>query len=123
MKVDIYFNLHKKCLSIRHKGRVIDHARSVEMNSVSFVVSQKGRERVLREKRKNVHAFVRGEMNSYVALKNSPVANLQPHNDNGRQVKYNPYKYSSFVLALTEEPIYRADSVLIQDRMILVQNT
>ena len=53
MKVDVYFNLHKKLLSVRHKGRVIHHSNYVKIINPTFVVSEAGRQRVIREKRKN----------------------------------------------------------------------
>jgi hypothetical protein len=62
MRVEVYYNLHKKCFSIRHKGIVISHANTVKLADVTFVVRKAGRERVLREKKKNVHAFVRGNL-------------------------------------------------------------
>jgi len=80
----------------------------VELKNVSFVVGQKGRERVLREKRKNVHAVVRGEL-----------INFESKSTDGLQrVTYNPYKNSSFVLAATGEPIYSSLSALIVGKQI-----
>ncbi len=62
MRVYVYFNLHRKCFSIKAlegamKGRVIAHRDNVLLFHTTFKVSQAGRERVIREKRKNVHAF------------------------------------------------------------------
>ncbi len=63
MRVYLYWNLHKHLFSVRNTktGLVVDHARRVKMTNVTFAVGQKGRERVLAEGRKNVHAGVRGE--------------------------------------------------------------
>lgn len=65
MKNRIYFNIHKKLFSIQEKTkkgwRVISHKDSLLLKDVEFKVYSRGRERVLREKRKNVHAFVIGE--------------------------------------------------------------
>ncbi len=66
-KVSVYFNLHRKVFSIRAeegpcKGKVIAHADDVMLGDVSFTVSAAGRERVRREGRKNVHAFVKGKL-------------------------------------------------------------
>jgi len=65
MKVDVYWNLHKQTFSIRSReredyGRVIRHADHVHIKNPTTVVSKAGRERVLREKKKNVHAVIRG---------------------------------------------------------------
>lgn len=70
MKVDVYKNLNKSremgkpIYSIRDPKtkRVICWTDKVFLSSVEFIVSKSGRNRVLREKRKNVHAFVRGSI-------------------------------------------------------------
>ena len=110
MKVDCYYNLHKHCISIRHKGLVIAHAHSVELNDVKFVVSQAGRARVLKEKRKNVHAFVRGEL---VRHSETPDSEVREGN-----VTYNPYKYDSFVRRADKSSITGAQKVYISGRSV-----
>ena len=68
----IYRNLHKGKWSIRSLdrddtyGRVIGHASILLMLDCSFTVSEAGRQRVLREKQKNVHAGVRGMISGVV---------------------------------------------------------
>lgn len=64
MKVEVYRNLNNGRLSIRDAKTklVVGHADRVKLTDVTFHVSQAGRERVLRERRKNVHAVVRGYM-------------------------------------------------------------
>ena len=57
MRVFVYYNLHKKLWSVKalegpQKGRVIRRANHVTLRDAMPKVSQKGRERVLREKRK-----------------------------------------------------------------------
>lgn len=68
MQVRVYRNLHKKCWSVQAKGdkgwRVVLHLRSLVLMDVEFKVSRAGRERVLREKKKNVHAFAVGTLQS-----------------------------------------------------------
>jgi len=98
MKVDVYFNLHKKVFSVRHKGRVIEHASNVMLRNVTYVVQPAGRARVLREGKKNVHAFARGEL-----IQRLPVVNYQ-----GNLAKYNPYKAATFV-DKDGEPLYNSD--------------
>lgn len=121
-KHKVYFNLHKKCLSVQYKGKVIDHAKSICLKDVEFKVSQAGRARVLREKRKNVHAFVVGD----VSLNRPPMYYLRKYSDKytefERRVTYNPYKYNSFVYADTEEPIKTADYVFIEGKDIFALN-
>jgi hypothetical protein len=111
--VQVYFNLHKKVWSIRDKKtrRVIGWLPSLILKDAVFKVSKKGRERVLKEQRKNVHAFIEGER----------VHNLPYVCD--KFVTYNPYKYETFVETLTETPIFNADYVYLRhDRLVEVRN-
>lgn len=60
-----YRNLHASKWSIRAlsgplAGKVIAHADAVMLSDVTFLVSEAGRQRVIREGRKNVHAGVHG---------------------------------------------------------------
>jgi len=90
MKVRVYRNLHKKCFSVQEKTekgwRVKRHATSIVLKNASFRVSEAGRKRVLKEKRKNVHAFIEG-----YEIKNS----TQKHKCEVC-VSYNPYKCDHF---------------------------
>ncbi len=106
MKVDCYWNLHRKCISVRHKGRVIAHPAHIVLDNVKFVVSQAGRARVLREKRKNVHALVRGTISAFADV------------FEGEAVTYNPYKYASFVKVDGEVPVSTAKKVRIGGKKI-----
>ena len=90
MKVRVYRNLTKKCLSVQtmtDKGwRVTRHVQSICLSAASFKVSEAGRQRVLLQKRKNVHAFVEGyETDSF-------------DESTAKGVSYNPYKSSHFFL-------------------------
>jgi hypothetical protein len=107
MKVAVYFNLHKKTFSIKalegaNKGRVIDYSDDVTIENAMFKVSQAGRNRVLQEKRNNVHAYVIGE------LKSTEVAGIV-----GEKVTYNPYLYSTFVTAMHKTPMLNAKEVFL----------
>jgi hypothetical protein len=106
-RVMVYYNLHKHTFSVTYNGRVITHADYVKLKDVEFRVRQGGREKVVREKSKNVHSFVIGTLIDYCVY---PCENL-PNEPNSNIVTYNPYKYNSFVMKDTEEPIYYADEV------------
>lgn len=111
MKVFIYFNLHKRCFSVKalsgpQKGRVVAHTSAVVLADASFKVSAAGRARVLAEKRKNVHAGVVGTWHSaYVGLEYAPA--------DGVKVIYNPYKYTSFVEQGNGNAVYNAPMVVM----------
>jgi hypothetical protein len=103
----VYYNLHKHTFSISRNGRVIAHADYVKLTDVEFRVRQGGREKVVREKSKNVHSFVIGTLEDYCKY---PCENL-PSEPNSNIVTYNPYKYDTFVYRDTEEPIIYAKEV------------
>ena len=104
-KIEVYWNLHKHCFSVRlcKTGRVIAHAKAVDIKDAKFVVRQSGRRKVLQEKKKNVHAFVRG----YLAPMGFPLSEIGQHG----YATYNPYKYDSFVDTATKEPLDTAKFV------------
>ena len=109
MRVEVYWNLHKHLFSVRalegpNKGRVISHSHGITLTDVKFAVQPAGRERVRREGKKNVHAFVRGR------VANNGFEDC--HEDfNDEKITYNPYIYDTFVNAKTKEPIFKADCV------------
>jgi len=97
-RVYVYFNLHKKCFSVRQSGKVVGHMDRVCLSDVRYLVSEAGRQKVLREKRKNVHAGLSGYFVDSV-----PVPWLSV------DVTYNPYRCGSFVDVEDYEPVERSD--------------
>ena len=85
-RVFVYFNLHKKVWSVRQSGKVVGHTEHIMLKDCRFLVGKKGRERVIREGKKNVHAGVSG----YI------VDNV-PNGYSHQELTYNPYKYEGFV--------------------------
>jgi len=110
MKVAAYWNLHKNIFSIQSRekgnyGKVISHVNSVVIALPKFVVRQAGREKVLKTKQKNVHAFIVGHLLTGEILVGQEKPNL---------VYYNPYKFNSFVKADTKEEIKQADVAILR---------
>jgi len=99
LKVKVYFNLHRKLFSVVNikTGKVIDHSYGLSLNDPEFRVQEGGRQRVLRERRKNVHAYIVGHLD---LAYNIPREALE--------TTYNPYKYNSFVLKYNEQPLKKA---------------
>ena len=52
-RVYVYFNLHKKVWSVRQNGKVVEHTKSIMLKDCKYLVGKAGREKVLREKKKN----------------------------------------------------------------------
>lgn len=110
MKVFVYFNLHKKCWSVKalegdRKGRVIAHVSCLKISDATFKVSQAGRTRVLAENCKNVHAGVVGQWELY-------------ERDYDTLVSYNPYKFGYFYRKDTLEAVYAAPAVSFNDCIV-----
>ena len=59
-KVQCYWNIHKGQWSVRSAGKVIARVPRLVLSDCRFRVQPSGRQRVLREKKKNVHAYVSG---------------------------------------------------------------
>jgi hypothetical protein len=106
-KVFVYRNLQKNLWSIKdtRTGLVCDRRARVLLSDCELKVSQSGRARVLRDKRKNVHAGIKGNrLDASYAIRLG---------GNGKWVRvtYNPYKFDSFVIADTGQPIRAAKFV------------
>lgn len=113
-KVFVYFNLRKGCFSVRavegkYKGLVVAHSDKIVLSGevTEFVVSEKRRQVVLKKQQKNVHAGVRGRIDF-----SKDEYTIQ------EEIKYNPYKYESFIIARTNEPIKKAKHVLLENKKV-----
>ena len=108
MKVYVYYNLHKhkwsvKCIEPGNNwyGKVIGHEDYVILKNVVGKVSEAGRQRVLKEKRKNVHAGIVGTLIT-------DTVNLNEFKQ-AAEITYNPYKYKTFVFKHNEKAFVKAD--------------
>lgn len=105
--VQVYRNIHRSraaghpVYSIRSKatGRVIGHGDRIVLADAEFIVSEAGRQRVIREQAKNVHAFAEGVLTDLSIGEETAT------------ITYNPYRFATFVDADTLEPVHRADLV------------
>lgn len=83
------------------------HRKVVRLRDVTFEVSEAGRQRVLEEKSKNVHAFVRGTLDSSVRAQPNPVT-------------YNPYVSGEFRRRSDNEPVHGAREAFLGSRGVAV---
>lgn len=88
MKVRVYWNSTRKVWSIKNKNNPVEHASVLVLRDCKFLVNESGRQRVLRNKKKDVHAYVEGVIISKEGLSTLPVYD---------EVRYNPYKNETFV--------------------------
>ena len=103
-KVDVYWNINKKCFSIKDckTGKVTGYTDAILLVKAQFIVRKAGRDRVIREQQKNVHAFVRGYIEAKATI--TPTSEI-------RGASYNPYKRGSFYDKQTEQPVEQASVV------------
>ena len=108
-RVMCYYDLHRKTFSVTYKNKLIFKSDYVILDDVEFRVRKRGNERVRAEKRKNVHAFVIGNLVDYKSFPLNEKID-EPQVD---VVTYDPYKYDSFVKSNTLEPIFYTSKVLM----------
>ena len=88
MQVRVYRNLTKRCWSIQHKvpgkgWRLLKHANLVSLDNAFPLIQEAGRQRVIKEGKKYVHAFICGELS-------------ETHLNRGFQLRYNPKAWPGF---------------------------
>ena len=128
-KVDVYKNLHNGLWSVldRKTRCVVGHVRHVCMDDAKFIVQPAGRRRVLKENRKNVHAFVRGVLKGYgetglfcYHLSDGQKERLKA--DTQEFITYNPYKFDTFYTKNDEKPIHKARWAHLTDKGVYVND-
>lgn len=123
MRVHVYRNLrHQDQLAWSvvanegpTRGRVLEVVSAVLVKDATFVVREGGRQRVLREQSKNVHAFIRGQMVRSAPLgcesKLASPGAMLPRRKGLVRVSYDPYLYEHFYVVGSGEPIASASLV------------
>lgn len=117
MKVRVYYNLNKSVWSVQHyipgKGwRVREHLKSLVLEDVTFKISEAGRQRVIRESRKNVHAYAIGEL---VEREGEGYSGHLPC------ASYNPYKAAHFTNTATGQRVDRTmQAIFTRDRKVRI---
>lgn len=94
--VQVYRNLHAPAdgpgrYSVRQSGRIVAHTDYLTLEYATFHVSPAGRARVLREKRKNVHAYIAG------LIQEDFLNRIEPNSRGCWRVRYNPYTTPCFL--------------------------
>lgn len=117
MRVFVYYNFHRGCWSVKAldgtaRGRVVAHADKVTVRDAEFRVSEAGRQRVIREKKKNVHAGIVGTLDAWQgeATRAHPLRpyiidglwcrednRYHKHGATQPRARYNPYECGHFV--------------------------
>lgn len=113
--VKVFRNLHMPDVmwSVRGPdGKILMHSKAVLLRNATFIVQPAGREKVRREKKKTVHAFVKGEL---ITDPNEAYEEISSTEwDKMCSVGYNPYKNEEFMCE--RGPIKSAESILIASK-------
>ena len=111
-RVKIYRNLTKRCWSVAsmqqpNYGLIVGYENHTILKNCNFIVGENSRQRVLRERSKNVHAWIVGhgvDMSSFKVDKRKL-----------KSAYYNPYKVDSFIDFETNQRIDKAEIVVFHD--------
>lgn len=85
--VRVYRNLNKKgqVYSIQQNGVVVAHTKEFVLKDVKFIINKAGKERAIKTKTRNVHAFIEGYLGDIddVLLEFSHILKYQPFDKKG----------------------------------------
>ncbi len=103
--VRVFLNHKHRCYSIFQNGAIRASARQVRLEDVEFRVRESGREKMLRENRRTIHAFAVGRLVDHVhpSDRERDLGGLA-----GRKVRYNPREAGCFMDVQTREPVSNA---------------
>lgn len=116
-RVQIYKNLHKGMYSVKQNGKVVAHLDDFILDRPSFIVSEQGRQRVIAEKVKNVHAVVGGFLLSVNGLTDSEFQKVKL-----AKLSYNPYKSDKFYMCVTDKKHIHLENNVIHFMQIVTHN-
>lgn len=106
-KVEVYRNLRTGGFSIRKDGLVVAHSSLFYLRNISVRVEEKKRLQVIKNKSKNVHAYIIGFFTYKTISKNL-----------NREIYYDPYFYNSFIDKDSREKILSAKKVLFRGNKV-----
>lgn len=115
--VDIYKNLHvDNGYSIRSakSGLVLAHATTITLKNCRFYVSESGRQKTIEQKRKRVHAWVRGELTAINQVMDTSFE---------RTIYYNPYVTQHFLDIAANTYIYEEKEIHLEGKYCYAKGT
>jgi len=112
--VRIYRNLGNGKMSIQAKTavgwRVVGHVTDCVIRNVTFIVKETARQRVIRDRQKNVHAWGEGVLIGHLSSK--AIAPLR--------LSYDPYIHSSFVDGRTGIAVTSCSLLVVKDNQVFM---
>jgi len=86
-------------------------ARQVRLADVEFLVRESGRQRMLRDKKKNIHAYAVGHLVDWVHPEDSRDLTVV----DGRRVFYDAYRFATFVDIDSHAPVLASSDVRLDE--------
>ena len=102
MRKYIYFNIRKKCFSVRVGKQKIYYTKKIKLRNVKYLLSEKRKKRVLKENVKNVHAGISGIECDF------------QYDSLGCKITYNPYFDKKFKIVRSGEYICWSEYCLLK---------
>lgn len=104
-------------ISLKTPGEKIEYVSWVSLSNPTFKVSEKGRQRCLRDNVRNVHAWVVGDWTA-----KGWDAEGSPFDTTGmRRALYDPWKGGTFVDSETFEPLHSAKEAILVGKDVYYQ--
>ena len=107
-KVEVYRNLRTGEVSVRYNKKprnVVDsNCRHLFIKEAEFVVQEGIRQKVLKNKQKAVHAFIKGIATNFDDINISNKSKIE--------VTYNPYFHDKFIIKDTNEKLLNKDYIV-----------
>jgi hypothetical protein len=109
--VRVFRNLKYDCYTVMQRGRVVASARGVVLRDVELLVRESGRQRMIRERKRNVHAYAVGFLAGWIHADDEQP--IEPYA--GRAAFYDPYRFDTFVDVETLTPLARVSWLQLDD--------
>lgn len=113
-EVRIYRNLNNHRISVQVRQdkawRVVGHITDCVLANVHFHISEKGRQRVIKESTKNVHAWASGKL----------IAQFDDSIPTPVDLSYNPYQNKTFVERSSQREVVDCRYLAVRDNLVFV---
>jgi len=118
---DLHVNLNTGGLSVLgtkkpYYGKVVKHCDTARVYNPTLRVRQGGNARAVKEKRRNVHAFVRGVADT--------AANVEAELKSSRYrvIRYNPFMHDYFFDAENEKKVIGGEIAVLKGKIMKILN-
>jgi len=109
--VRVFKNPVRDCYTIMQGFKVLASARQVRLRDATFTVRETGRQKMLREGKRTVHAWINGLLVDYTH--DDEARNLARLD--GRRVGYNPHRAGNFMDRDNDTPVTEASLVQLDE--------